>query len=1087
LVQTLRRIGLLVAVGAAFLFAPTLAQEPDEAQKRAAPVLELRNEALAAAESGRIDEALSKLDAAERLARTTLSDAPFMTAALAIDRAGVMAMRLQFEAAAALAEGAAGEIEALPEFATGGFDPHYARALASAASYRGSYGDCLARLTDARRLASALASRPVSVSQREKFEADLLSSRAALDTGDEAGARRFMGDAEARFAASRELSNDAGLGAALRAAQIQLALSAGDVAGARKFLEGGVSGPVLTLAAIELDLQEARAAAALTQARAALATARSAGRVDRTYVANLHYVVGKANILLGNYVDANRDFEAARENYEKGLDPRNTAFAAVDHALGIVHQQLDEHDLSKVFYGKAIERFETTLCPAANLGNQTRIERTRLLLNIGDAKGAEADARKVIAAIGQDPKQLANVRGYAWSSLGFALADQNRWSEAEPAFLKAFSLFEGDNEIDLPPGLTRLAEGYSRLGRHADARKTIGRALAIWDKSGASGSSVAESLAAASRIELAAPGADKAKALAWAQRAANLLNGQFAANDRSGPASALREHAARRSIYDAYVAALLAAELSSEDSRTLLFAAMQDGRRRSTAAAVEAGIARYARKHPRKAAALSKRRSLQQELETVLWATTEASQSAAADKYERLVNLQRERERLERELAAVSVEARAAAPEFDRYFRAEALPLSAARALLQPNEGLFLHYALDTTGLAILVTKDSATLIQTKLGRVQLREMEGRMRRFVTFGPQMEMPDFELLHDLYREHFGPAAEKIDALDRVIIVADSALQNIPAHMWIKAPYSARCPKFYSERKQYPDCFKDLRAAPWLAAGGTAFAYLPSVSALDALKVADRRGFRSLFGVADPRFSAAPAKATPAPDTATTRAGCSRDLLLTEGGYARSDAFGCFQQLPDTAVEMSLVAGLFGPADTRILKGPDASESAVRAADLAAFDLVMFATHAITPGTFKSNPPAIILSAPPNSSAEDDGLLTASEITRLDLNARLVVLSACSTAGAATAESDESFSGLARAFLFAGADNLLVSHWPVESASAARLTPTLIKLNSGGQGKARALLSAARTLINDAQHPHLSHPAFWGPFVIVGRGD
>ena len=64
------------------------------------------------------------------------------------------------------------------------------------------------------------------------------------------------------------------------------------------------------------------------------------------------------------------------------------------------------------------------------------------------------------------------------------------------------------------------------------------------------------------------------------------------------------------------------------------------------------------------------------------------------------------------------------------------------------------------------------------------------------------------------------------------------------------------------------------------------------------------------------------------------------------------------------------------------------------------------------------PALVLTIPDNPNELDDGLLQASEVSQLKLNADWVVLSACNTASA-DAVGAEALSGLARAFLYAGA--------------------------------------------------------------------
>jgi CHAT domain-containing protein len=109
-------------------------------------------------------------------------------------------------------------------------------------------------------------------------------------------------------------------------------------------------------------------------------------------------------------------------------------------------------------------------------------------------------------------------------------------------------------------------------------------------------------------------------------------------------------------------------------------------------------------------------------------------------------------------------------------------------------------------------------------------------------------------------------------------------------------------------------------------------------------------------------------------------------------------------------------------------------------LADYRAVYFATHGLLAGDVKGlGEPSLALTIPNEPSELDDGLLTASEVAQLKLNADWVVLSACNTA-AGDKPGAEALSGLARAFFYAGARALLVSHWAVDSDAATRLTTT-----------------------------------------------
>jgi CHAT domain-containing protein len=110
--------------------------------------------------------------------------------------------------------------------------------------------------------------------------------------------------------------------------------------------------------------------------------------------------------------------------------------------------------------------------------------------------------------------------------------------------------------------------------------------------------------------------------------------------------------------------------------------------------------------------------------------------------------------------------------------------------------------------------------------------------------------------------------------------------------------------------------------------------------------------------------------------------------------------------------------------------------------------------------------LVLTPPAKGSAQDDGLLTASEVAGLDLDADWVILSACNTASGDRAGA-EALSGLARAFFYAGARSLLVSHWPVNSWAAVLLTTRAMREieRDPAIGKAEAMRRSMLALLAD----------------------
>jgi CHAT domain-containing protein len=173
------------------------------------------------------------------------------------------------------------------------------------------------------------------------------------------------------------------------------------------------------------------------------------------------------------------------------------------------------------------------------------------------------------------------------------------------------------------------------------------------------------------------------------------------------------------------------------------------------------------------------------------------------------------------------------------------------------------------------------------------------------------------------------------------------------------------------------------------------------------------------------------------------------------------------------------------------GVEATEREVKrlsaSGELAQYRMVHFATHGALAGELSgTHEPGLILTPPDAASEEDDGYLSASEIASLKLDADWVILSACNTAAAA-ATSAEALSGLARAFIYAQARALLVSHWAVDSDAAVKLVTGAVRAIARDRrvGRAEALRRAMLTLI-DRGSPHQAHPAYWAPFVVVGEG-
>ena len=109
---------------------------------------------------------------------------------------------------------------------------------------------------------------------------------------------------------------------------------------------------------------------------------------------------------------------------------------------------------------------------------------------------------------------------------------------------------------------------------------------------------------------------------------------------------------------------------------------------------------------------------------------------------------------------------------------------------------------------------------------------------------------------------------------------------------------------------------------------------------------------------------------------------------------------------------------------------------------------------------------------------DGLLQVYEIFNLRLQADLVTLSACETA-LGEQVTGEGMVGLTRAFLYAGADSLLVSLWPVSDRSTPDLMTGFYRHLRDLRPKAVALQQAKLERIGAGDEPYR-----WAPFILAG---
>ncbi len=179
------------------------------------------------------------------------------------------------------------------------------------------------------------------------------------------------------------------------------------------------------------------------------------------------------------------------------------------------------------------------------------------------------------------------------------------------------------------------------------------------------------------------------------------------------------------------------------------------------------------------------------------------------------------------------------------------------------------------------------------------------------------------------------------------------------------------------------------------------------------------------------------------------------------------------------EMEAISKLLAPGSRRIVAGAEATEARVKKLPLSRYKILHFATHSLLDEMVASRS-ALVLSA--DAGSDEDGFLQAREIYNLELNADLVVLSACQTAGGKM-EKGEGIQGLSRAFLCSGSRSVVASLWNVNDESTSYFMKTFYGFLTEGRTKQEGL---RRTKIRMCRSDDW-RPCHWAAFVLIGEGD
>lgn len=708
--------------------------------------------------------------------------------------------------------------------------------------------------------------------------------------------------------------------------------------------------------------------------------------------------------------------------------------------------------------------------------------------------------------------------GQSLNNLGTLYVKQQHYAQAEPLFQRALAIYQkvgGPEHPAVATLLNNLGQLYRDLNRDGDAEAPIRRSLAIREKVlGLDHPDVARSLNNLAGLyehqqRYAEAGPLYRRALAIRERAlgpdhpdvgtstSNLayflyVSGQTADALPLAESTLGSNRAQLRVVLPVLFDARQQHLLPDDKALNEALAAIQRGTQSSAASAVNKLAVRLAAGSDRLAELVRRDQDLAAESEALDKAIVaavskpSAQRDAAAERRSRarLVTIASERAGLQTTLTR----------EFPDYASlSNPLPLGIAdiQPLLTADEAMVVYSVVDKQSYVVAITRESVEWKQIPLGADALAQKVSEFRKGLDVGKAYDASgksglfDLALANELYVALLGPVETLTKDKRHLLVVPSAALTALPFQLLVtEAPQTP-----------IPDTLAGYRGAAWLLRR-QAVSVLPSVVSLKSLRAVARRdqGVKPLTGFGDPVFN--PALEGPADRRATSGKVAARSIATSAytdfwrgAGVDRTQLAQALPQLPDTADELNAVAKDVGAAAADIHLGRDASETTLKHAALAQYRIVYFATHGLVAGDVKGlGEPSLALSIPDQPTELDDGLLTASEVAQLKLNADWVVLSACNTI-AGDRPGAEALSGLARSFFYAGARALLVSHWAVDSEAATRLTSSTFELlkNEPGIGRAEALRRAMLAYVDDTTSPRNAYPAMWGPFALIGEGQ
>ena len=773
--------------------------------------------------------------------------------------------------------------------------------------------------------------------------------------------------------------------------------------------------------------------------------------------------IGGATVGLGDVYSAQGDYLRAANNYQQVMRLAESfgskeGVAAVSVKMGNIHYHQGDYTQAMEYYRRSAKLYE-------ELGS--KVEIAYPLLSIGNAYFSLGDYARALDYYRRSLKiyqQIFDKAGTAYllNRIADAYSAQGRYAGAIENYQQSLKLHEElGNRAMAAHALNKVGDVRYAQGNYKEADALANRAVEL-ARAGDSPEILWQSLTSAGRSSRALDQYDRARqAFSEAITVVEQLRNRAVGPDQEQQLFFESRTAPYHAMIDLLIARQNWAEAFAYAERTkgrVLLDVLSRGRANIAGAMTPDERARERRLNETVVVLNSqlRRETLRPRADAALAAGLESQLRNA---------------RLEHE--AFQTRIYAAHPEL-KIQRGEVAPLTLDRVapLIPDRETALLEFTVTPEKVYLFVITKSVETEGTGGKGVEMKvypldieagELTNLTSKFRRRLAENTLDFRELARQLYELLLKPAEAQTSGKKSLCIVPDGALWDLPFQAL--QPTEDRYlledhALFYVPSLSVLRAMKQRGTHPVAAVGGSR-ADTPGASTMK-ISASRRPTFRTLLALGNPALD--------------------RRVVAQARSLNREDNLG---PLPEAEREVKGLTRFYNPAESKILTGQEAREETFKA-EAGRYRVLHFATH----GTLDDYNPMYSRLLLASTDAGEDGFLEAREIVNLNLNADLVVLSACQTARGRV-RAGEGLIGMSWAFFVAGTPTTVASQWKVDSASTTLLMANFHRLLAAREagrtaraGKAGALREAALKVL---ANPQYRHPFYWAGFVVVGDGN